>query len=163
MHSSPDLQQLVGVELPGKKPDGCRANWDSMTSRMRAAGVRSMSLLRQLLSVTGRWELRLDAVLSGLGRSSTAPRRQLRGTVPAHGRLSNSQGTARLATRTRWRSASPCILSGPGTGPKSNSRRVRPGSAIFIERGPSHSSGSVAEGGNSGVVLLSPPTASWGG
>ncbi|RNC58799.1 ribonuclease HI [Trypanosoma cruzi] len=29
-----------GVELPGKKPDGCRVNWDSMTSRMRAAGVR---------------------------------------------------------------------------------------------------------------------------
>ncbi|RNC48198.1 hypothetical protein TcCL_NonESM01794 [Trypanosoma cruzi] len=31
-----------------------------------------MSLLRQLLSVTGRWGSRFDAVLSGLGRSSTA-------------------------------------------------------------------------------------------
>ncbi|RNC33330.1 ribonuclease HI, partial [Trypanosoma cruzi] len=25
-----------GVELPGKKPDGCRVDWDSMTFRMRA-------------------------------------------------------------------------------------------------------------------------------
>ncbi|PWU83376.1 hypothetical protein C3747_888g19 [Trypanosoma cruzi] len=104
----------LGVELPGKKPDDRRANWESMTSRMRVAEMRSMSLLRQLLSVTGRWESRLDAVLSGLGRSSTAPRRQFRGTAPARRRLSNSQGTARLAIRPRWRSASPCIPSGPG-------------------------------------------------
>ncbi|PWV12617.1 hypothetical protein C3747_49g8 [Trypanosoma cruzi] len=121
-----------GVELPGKKPDGCRVNWDSMTSRMRVAEMRSMSLLGQLLIVTGRWGSRLDAVLSGLGRSSTAPRRRFRGTAPARRRISNSQGAARLATRPRWRSASPCIPSGPGAGPKSNSRRVRPGSAILI-------------------------------
>ncbi|RNF15249.1 hypothetical protein TcG_07263 [Trypanosoma cruzi] len=44
-----------GEEFPGKKQDGCGVNWDSMKFRMRVAGVRSMSLLGQLLSVTGRW------------------------------------------------------------------------------------------------------------
>ncbi|KAF8303289.1 hypothetical protein TcBrA4_0049350 [Trypanosoma cruzi] len=91
MHCSPDLQQLSGVELPGKKPDGCRANWDSMTSRMRAAGVRSMSLLRQLLSRYRSVGVRLDAVLSGLG-GVAQPRVANSGMAPARRRLSNSQG-----------------------------------------------------------------------
>ncbi|KAF8305409.1 hypothetical protein TcBrA4_0040470 [Trypanosoma cruzi] len=89
-----------------------------MTSRMRAAGVRSMSLLRQLLSVTGRWESRLDAVLSGLGRSSTAPRRQFRGMAPALGDYRTARGRHALATRPRWRSASPCIPSGQAPVPR---------------------------------------------
>ncbi|KAF8280875.1 hypothetical protein TcBrA4_0092170 [Trypanosoma cruzi] len=118
MHCSPDLQQWVGGGIARQEARWLQSQLGLDDVRMRVVEMRSMSLLRQLLSVTGWWELRLDAVLSGLGRSSTAPRRELRGTVPAHGRISNSQGTARLATRTRWRSASPCILSGPGTGPR---------------------------------------------
>ncbi|RNF13485.1 hypothetical protein TcG_08599 [Trypanosoma cruzi] len=43
------------VELPGHKPDRCGVNWGSMTSRMRATRIRSMSLLRQLVIIAGRW------------------------------------------------------------------------------------------------------------
>ncbi|EKF37042.1 hypothetical protein MOQ_002251 [Trypanosoma cruzi marinkellei] len=101
-----------------------------MAPRMRAAGIRQMSLLRRLASVTGRWASRSGAFFPGLRRGMMTPRRQFRGTVPACGRLLDSRGTARFATRPTWRSASPCVPSAPGAGPKGNSRGMRLRSAI---------------------------------
>ncbi|KAF8297772.1 hypothetical protein TcBrA4_0066170 [Trypanosoma cruzi] len=136
------------VELPGHKPDRCGVNWGSMTSRMRATRIRSMSLLRQLVIVAGRWGSRSDAVFPGLQRRGmTTTRLRFRVTVPARRRLLNSRGTARFAARPRWRQRLSIYSSGPGASPRGSSRRVRSSSAIVIGgRDPLHSSGSVAAG-----------------
>ncbi|RNC39016.1 hypothetical protein TcCL_NonESM11684 [Trypanosoma cruzi] len=79
---------------------------------------------------------RSDAVFFGLRKVMvTTTRRQSRRTASARRRLFNSRKTARPAAWPRWRGSFPRIPSEPGAGPKSNSRRVRFGSAMVVGDG----------------------------
>ncbi|KEG07738.1 hypothetical protein DQ04_08941030 [Trypanosoma grayi] len=103
---------------------------------MRAALIRSMSLQRQLVSVTGLHGSSPVAFLPGLRGGILIPCPQLFGTMPVRKVVLKSVSAERFAIFPRFRRASPWVVSGPGADPGGSRGRARPSPAIVIGRAP---------------------------